>query len=362
MEHLPPLPLPDGVNASYARINGLKVHYLHAGRPSNPCVLFLHGFPEIAFSWRHILPRLAEAGFFAIAPDQRGFGRTTGWVDGYDVPLAPYHMLALAREALALPLALGIRSLHAVVGHDFGSPVAAWCALTRGDFCQRAVLMSAPFAGAPTPSIPRDGPSLAESLLSLDRPRKHYQWYYSTPEANDDMLNAAQGVEALLTAYFYVKSGDWPGNAPKPLSGNRAEDFAELPTYYVMDAGEDMAETVAHHHPEASAVRPWLRDAIPTFANEYSRTGFQGGLNWYRARTGAIDRNELGLFAGRGIEIPTLFLSGAKDWGIHQSPGALARMAANNNIVATHLVADAGHWVQQEQPETVTKHLLDFLT
>lgn len=89
MEHLPPLPLPDGVHANYARINGLRVHYLHAGNPTAPCVLLLHGFPELAFSWRYILKRLADAGFHAIAPDQRGYGRTTGWVDGFDVPLEP---------------------------------------------------------------------------------------------------------------------------------------------------------------------------------------------------------------------------------------------------------------------------------
>ena len=357
-----PLPLPDTVNAHYARVNGLKMHYLHAGDPTHPCILLLHGFPELAFSWRHVMPRLAAAGFFVIAPDQRGFGRTSGWQDGYDVSLVPYHMLALAREALGLPRTLGISSLRAVVGHDFGSPVAAWCALTRGDYCGRAVLMSAPFMGAPTGTTGSGrGPNLGDALGALERPRKHYQWYYSTRAANHDMTNAAQGLEDFLTAYFYLKSGDWPGNAPEPLGGSTAEHFAKLPTYYVMDAAETMAETVAHHHPADADIRPWLREAIPTFATEYARTGFQGGLNWYRARTTAIDRNELELFAGRGIEIPTLFLSGAQDWGIHQSPDAIDRMGERNNLVAKHLVPGAGHWVQQEQPQIVVDHLLEFL-
>src|SRR5258708_14191900 len=114
-----------------------------------PCVLLLHGFAELAYSWRKVMLPLAAAGFHVVAPDQRGYGRTTGWDADYDGDLAPFRVLNLVRDALGLVAALGHRSVAAVVGHDFGSPVAAWCALVRPDVFRSVALMSAPFAGPP---------------------------------------------------------------------------------------------------------------------------------------------------------------------------------------------------------------------
>ncbi|HXI36577.1 MAG TPA: alpha/beta fold hydrolase, partial [Burkholderiales bacterium] len=130
-------------------VNGLAMHVLEAGyeTPGRPAVLLLHGFPELAYSWRKILPRLADAGFHAVAPDQRGYGRTSGWDPRYDGDVASYRILNLVRDATGLVSALGLRSLAAVVGHDFGAAVAAYCALTRPDLFRSLVLMSAPFRG-----------------------------------------------------------------------------------------------------------------------------------------------------------------------------------------------------------------------
>ena len=136
-------------------INGLTMHLLEAGWPTNaegsdrPCLLLLHGFPELAYSWRKLMPLLADAGYHVVAPDQRGYGRTTGWDADYDGDLLAYGMLNLVRDALGLVVALGRDSVAGVIGHDFGSPVAAYSALIRPDVFRSAVMMSGPFGGPP---------------------------------------------------------------------------------------------------------------------------------------------------------------------------------------------------------------------
>ena len=137
MQPLPSSVLPNGVRARILPgINGLDVHVLEAGyeTPDRPAVLLLHGFPEIAYSWRKVLPALAAAGYHAFAPDQRGYGRTTGWDAGYDGDLASFRVLNLLRDAMGVARALGHRSVEAVVGHDFGvtpaAPTAPCCGRT----------------------------------------------------------------------------------------------------------------------------------------------------------------------------------------------------------------------------------------
>ncbi len=358
--------LPPGIGARIvAGVNGLDMHLLEAGEPGRPALLLLHGFPELAYSWRKVMPALAAAGFHVLAPDQRGYGRTRGWSAEYDTDLAPFRFTGLVRDMLALLHALDIPRVHAVVGHDFGSPVAAWCALIRPDVFPRCVMMSAPFAGAPgwDPAPPD---TLHEELAALDPPRKHYQWYYATRQANAEMWRCPQGLHAFLRAYYHHKSADWPGNRPDVLASWTAAELAKLPTYYVMRLHETMPETVAPHMPtrEQVATCRWLPEPeLAVYSAEYARTGFQGGLNWYRCQTGGDNARELRLFSGRRIEVPSLFIAGAADWGIHQVPRALARMQAEacTRMLGCHLVPGAGHWVQQEQPEPVIRHLLAFL-
>src|SRR6201992_4128804 len=124
------LPLPAGTRSRMVPdVNGLQVHILEAGDAARPCVLLLHGFPELAYSWRKVMPPLAAAGYHVIAPDQRGYGRTTGWDADYDGDLNSYRLLNLVRDALGLVSAFGYRTVDAVVGHDFGRSGAAVCAL-----------------------------------------------------------------------------------------------------------------------------------------------------------------------------------------------------------------------------------------
>src|SRR3954465_14761853 len=139
MTALSPLPsavLPPGIRSRLLDgINGLSIHILEAGfqDQARPTVLLLHGFPEIAYSWRKVMPALADAGFHVIAPDQRGYGRTTGWDDRYDGDLASFRQLNLVTDLLALLAALEIPGAAGLVGHDFGAVVAAWAALIRPD-------------------------------------------------------------------------------------------------------------------------------------------------------------------------------------------------------------------------------------
>jgi len=376
MTALPAIPLPSGIRSRFVEnINGLRMHVLEAGYETRgrPCVLLLHGFPELAFSWRKVMPALSEAGYHVIAPDQRGYGRTSGWNASYDGDLASFRLLNLVRDALGLMSAFGYRSIDAVVGHDFGSFVAAWCALVRPDVFRSVALMSAPFAGPPPlpfdtadrPAKPKLDDPVHRELAALPRPRKHYQWYYSTRHANADMHHAPQGVHDFLRAYYHHKSADWKGNQPYPLKSWTASELAKLPTYYVMDLARNMAETVAEEMPDTAAIadNKWLPDnQLAFYSAEYARTGFQGGLQWYRCGTSDAFTGELETFSGRTIDVPSCFISGKKDWGTYQRPGVFEAMqsSACTQMIGCHLVEGAGHWVQQEQPEEVARLLLQF--
>ena len=361
---LPALPLPPGVRARHIDgVNGLRVHVLEAGEPGRPALLLLHGFPELAYSWRKLMPPLAAAGYHVLAPDQRGYGRSSGFSTDYDADLLPFGLHNLVRDAVALLDALGIGRAAAVVGHDFGSPVAGWCALLHPERFASVMLMSAPFGGPPAATTPAD--DIHAALAALPRPRKHYQRYYGTREANAEMWRAPQGVHAFLRAYYHVKSADWAPNQPYELQGWRADELAKMPEYYLMDRDQDMAETVAAHMPTPAQVTAcaWLTEAeLAVYAAEYARTGFQGGLQWYRCSTHPPCVAELQRFAGRTIDVPACYLAGASDWGMYQKPGELQRMrAACTQLRGVHRVPGAGHWVQQEQPEAVLRLLQGFL-
>ena len=364
-DRLAPLPLPEGIRARFVdNCHGLRMHILEAGFESGerPALLLLHGFPELAYSWRKVMLPLAQAGFHVIAPDQRGYGRTTGWDRSYDGDLASFRLSNLATDALGLLAALGLRSVAAVIGHDFGAPVAACCALARPDVFGAVALMSAPFAGAPA-AVP--APDLQAALAQLPRPRKHYQRYYSTRSAEADMLFAPQGLHDFLRAYYHFKSADWPGNRPFALRERSAIELAQLPDYYVMDLHKTMAETVAPQMPSPAQIAAcrWLPDAeLAVYAAEFARTGLQGGLQWYRCAIEGVNA-DLQLFAGRTIDVPACFIAGRSDWGAHQAPGVLEEMQASvcTQMRGCHWVDGAGHWVQQEQPGDVVRLLLAFL-
>ncbi|TAM58576.1 alpha/beta hydrolase [bacterium] len=361
-------------------VNGLGVHILEAGYESSgrPLVLLLHGFPDLAYGWRHLIPVLAGAGYHVVAPDQRGFGRTTGWVNDYGTLLEPFSILNTTRDALALVSALGYRRTAMLVGHDLGSPVAAYCSLARPDVFPAVVLMSAPFPGSPefpfniaeseSASVQpnTENQKLAAALAALDPPREYYQQYLSTPKANADMWHPPQGLHAFLRAFFHVKSADWAGNKPHPLKARTAAELAQMPTYYVMDLGKTMPQTVAPFLPTANEVAAckWLTEPeLGVYTEEYDRTGFQGALQAYRVYSDPALNAELRLFSGKTIDVPSLFIGGKSDWGTYSAPGALDLMKtkATTRMGEIELIDGAGHWIQQEQPLRLSELLLAFI-
>lgn len=371
--------LPPQIRSSIAHgVNGLDIHYLEAGfeNRNNPLIVLLHGFPELCFSWRKIMVPLSEFGYHVVAPDQRGFGATAGSDRSYTSDLSSYYQINLVRDILGLVSLLGYTKVKSVIGHDSGAGVAGWSSLIRPDIYESVVMMSAPFTGPP--SVPfnitnnsevtgADEVDIADELALLERPRKHYQHYYRTPAANSDIMGSKDGVSNFIRAYYHHKSADWKENKPFRLSSWTANDLAKMPTYYIMDLDDSMPEAVAKHMPNAQEIESckWLTEAeLEVYVSEYSRTGFQGGLNWYRSSGSKGNRQTLELFSGMKINTPSMFVSGRQDWGIYQRPGAIDEMKDSicTNIDEIQLVENAGHWVQQEQPENVLNLLADFLS
>ena len=362
-------------------VNGLTVHILEAGyeTPGRPLVMLLHGFPELAYSWRKVMLPLAAAGYHVIAPDQRGYGRTTGWDDSYDADPDAFRILNMVRDATGLVSALGYRQVAMIAGHDAGAPVASWAALIRPDIFRSITILSSPFEGppaipfntangaAPPPRAISDDELDAE-LAKLNPPRKYYQNYQRTRGANDDMLHAPQGLHNFFRAYYFYKSADYKGNKPHPLKARTAAEMAEIPHYYVMLRDQGMAANVAPMMPSAEYIAncKWLTEPeVEVYATEYARTQFTGALQGYRVRRGGDPKSlaEMATFSGRAIDVPSQFIGGASDWGVRQTPGAAEKMqsSACSHMVGFHLVDGAGHWVQQEQPEQVATLLLAFL-
>src|SRR5204863_8080413 len=146
--------LPRGMRARFVNnVNGIRMHVLEAGyeTPNRRAVLMVHGYPELAYSWRKVMPLLAAAGYYVIAPDLRGYGRSGGTDVKFDDDMAPFRTLNEVHDLVSLLWALGHRSVAGIVGHDFGSPVSAWCSVVRPDVFRSTVLMSAPFAGVGEP-------------------------------------------------------------------------------------------------------------------------------------------------------------------------------------------------------------------
>ncbi|KAK2795214.1 hypothetical protein FQN52_006144 [Onygenales sp. PD_12] len=382
---LPPLPLPAGVSSRQidTRPTGLSFHILEAGYTptrDRPLIVLLHGFPELSFSWRKVMPLLADAGYYVVAPDQRGYGRTTGWDNSQfaDVDMNNFSSTNLIRDIVVLVHALGYQSVKCLVGHDFGAVSASLCALARPDIFQSLVLMSHPFKKIPSPplnttnptsiSVPVDQkPDIHADLACIGR--KHYKWYYSTQPASAEMTNPPQGLHEFLRGYFHLKSASWSKNNPSPLASWTASQLAKMPYYYIMPLESTMPEAIAIDmaQEEPSAIQKshaWLPDSdLAVYTSEFARNTFQGGLNWYRATTAAASAHvrDVDIFAGKKIEIPCVFISGKQDWGTYQEPGAIEKMVSGEacaDFRGVTIVDGAGHWVPQEKPEDVASGIL----
>lgn len=238
-------------------------------------------------------------------------------------------------------------------------------------------MMSHPFKGSPTLPFdtvfnPKATPAkedVHKALTELPEPRKHYKWYYSTKPAAAEMDNPKEELHDFLRGYFHLKSADWKGNDPKPLAAWEAKELAKLPYYYVMPLGASMRQAVkiSMRDEDPTTVSKlsarWLDDQdLAVYVEEFGRNGFQGGLNWYRVATDPRNMTDVELFAGRKIEVPSLFVSGTQDWGTYQEPGVVEKMSnVCSQFQGVKIVDHAGHWVQQEQPEKVISIVSQFL-
>jgi pimeloyl-ACP methyl ester carboxylesterase len=207
---------------------------------------------------------------------------------------------------------------------------------------------------------------IQRELAALPRPRKHYAQYSATRVANEDMWHAPQGVHDLLRQLYYFKSADWSGNTPHPLNAWTASELAKMPTYYIMDLDKGIAATMAEHQPSPAQIASctWMTEAdLEVYSQEFTRTGFQGGLNYYRVEFDAGMDRELNAFAGRTIDVPAGYIGGSQEWAVYQSPGAFEGMhSVCTQLQSVHLIDGAGHSLAEEQPEAVTRLLIEFLT
>ena len=305
--------------------NGINMHIAEAG--TGPLVILCHGFPESWYSWRHQLTGLAEAGYHAVAPDQRGYGQT-------DKPqeIEKYTQLHMVGDIVGLLDALGEQTAT-IVGHDWGAPVAWNSALLRPDRFPAVVGMSVPFG-------PRGDFKPTDGLKAAFGDNFFYILYFQQVGPAEAELEA--DVAKTMRGLLYSASGDAdrPADAvvaPRPAATTKFLDAMVQP------------ETLP----------AWLTQAdLDYFTGEFKRTGFRGGLNWYRN----IDRNWEMMAAWRGakVTVPALFITGEKDVVRSFAPEATIRDNVPN-LKDLILVPGAGHWVQQERPAEVNAALIKFL-
>jgi pimeloyl-ACP methyl ester carboxylesterase len=321
-----------GPTLRHIETNGIRMRIAEQG--TGPLVVLCHGFPESWYSWRHQLAALAAAGFRAVAPDMRGYG-------GTDAPAAidQYTLPHLVGDMVGLLDALGAETA-VVAGHDWGAPVAWHCALLRPDRFRAVIALSVPFRPR-SPQAPRP-----TTVMPQTEQARFYQLHFQEPGEAEAELEA--NTRASLRDILLRLSGD----VPPPPAG---DGFSMVPRQGGLAARLDQFA--------AMKLPSWLTEAdLDHYAADFTRTGFRGGLNWYRN----IDRNWelLRPFAGRGITVPALYVAGDRDLVI-RFPGAeqvLATLSTSvPRLTGPIMLPGCGHWTQQERPAEVNAAMIAFL-
>ncbi|MFJ2177517.1 alpha/beta fold hydrolase [Streptomyces sp. NPDC087851] len=306
-------------------VPGGRIHVAEQG--TGPLVLLVHGFPESWYSWRHQLPALAAAGYRAVAVDVRGYGRSSKPAE-----VAAYRMLAHVSDNVGVVRALGEESA-VVVGHDWGSPIAANSALLRPDVFTAVGLMSVPYS-------PRNGfrPSDAFGMIGGDE--EFYVSYFQRPGRAEAEIEP--DVRGWLAGFYAGLSAD-----------TMAEDKDSL--FFVPKGGK-----LSDRFP-AGRLPSWLSEAdLDLYAGEFERTGLTGALNRYRN----VDRDweDLAAWDGAPIRQPSLFIGGTLDASTTWMADALANYPTTlPGLVSSHLLEGVGHWVQQERADEVNGLLVEWL-
>ena len=321
-----------GVTHRTVETNGIRMHVAEQG--TGPLVVLGHGFPESWYSWRHQLSALAEAGFHALAPDMRGYGQTDRPAE-----IEAYTLLHLVGDMVGLLDALGEPSA-VIAGHDWGAPVAWHAALLRPDRFRAVIGLSVPYwprrPVRPTTAMPQTDDAL------------FYQLYFQTPGVAEAELE--RDVRLTIRRVLYSASGDRPHTA-SPSGGSGEVGM-------VPRQGGFLSRMI-----DPPALPSWLAEAdVDFYAGEFARTGFRGGLSWYRN----IDRNWelLAPFTGARVQVPALYVAGDRDLvvafrGMDQLIPNLSRLVPT--LRRTLMLPGCGHWTQQERPADVNTAILEFL-
>lgn len=310
----------------FVETNGIRMHYAAAG--AGPLVVMCHGFPESWYSWRHQLPALAAAGFRAIAPDQRGYGQT-------DAPqsIESYNMMNLVGDIVGLVNSLNASDV-AIVGHDWGAPVAWHCALLRPDLFRACGLLSVPY-------FPRGSVLPSAMWKAIEGEDKwFYVHYFQEPGKAEADFEA--DVRKTMRKVLVGLSGDAP-------SGGRFE--------HLFPRDKRPLDMIG----EPDKLPAWLTEAdVDFFAGEFQRAGFRGGLNWYR--NGDLNWELTGFLDGAKLRQPSIFAAGERDVVLRMLPNAVALTDSSMPACRSKtVIPGAGHWIQQERPAEINELLIAFL-
>ena len=321
-----------GVTHRTLETNGIRMHVAEQG--TGPLVVLCHGFPESWYSWRHQLAALAEAGFHALAPDMRGYGQTDRPAE-----IEAYTLLHLVGDMVGVLDALGEPSA-VIAGHDWGAPVAWHAALLRPDRFRAVIGLSVPY----WPRRPvRPTTAMAQTDDAL-----FYQLYFQTPGVAEAELE--RDVRLTIRRVLFSASGDRPREAS---GASRSGEVGMVPR-----SGGFLSRMI-----DPPSLPAWLTEAdVDFYAGEFTRTGFRGGLNWYRN----IDRSWelMAPFAGARVQVPALYVAGDRDLvvafrGMDQLIPNLKMLVPN--LRRTLMLPGCGHWTQQERPADVNAAMLEFL-
>ncbi len=312
--------------------NGINIHYVSQGE--GPLVVLCHGFPESWYSWRHQLPALADAGYRAVALSMRGYGLTDAPVD-----IDRYTIHHLIGDVVGVVGGLGADQA-VVVGHDWGAPVAWYAALTRPDLFRAVVGLSVPYT-PPTGGLP-DGVTVDDVMALAAGDRAYYRLYFQEPGKAEEELEADPHRSVL--GFLYRISGEAVADGDEIFDGH-------------FPAGTRLID----HLVVPDSLPAWLTEEdVAFYVEEITRTGFRGGLNWYRN----IKRipGALAPWVGATITNPACYIAGSTDLIAGNTPEAIAGMqAALPDLRHCELLEGAGHWIQQERPDEVNQALLTFL-
>ncbi|MGH7814964.1 MAG: alpha/beta fold hydrolase [Candidatus Binataceae bacterium] len=312
------------IKHSFVRTNGIKMHVAEAGA-GFPVVL-CHGFPEIWYSWRHQMKALAESGFRAIAPDQRGYGDTE-----CPQPIEAYSMSKLVGDIVGMLDALGIGRC-VIVGHDWGGVVAWSAAMMAAESIERVV-------GVNTPFFPRPPMKPTELMRAMAAGGFHYMLYFQTPGVAEAELE--RDVARSLRGFYQ--------ELPKEALG----ELRKAPPGVFGPAGGGILDRL----PDAPHGKFMTDEDFQVFVNAFTKSGFRGGLNWYRN----LDRNwEESAGQEQLVHQPALMITAEFD-PVLRPEMADGMKAFVPNLRKTVLVKGSGHWTQQEKPAEVNQAMLEFL-